>query len=84
MNAATVTDGMGWIGAVALPAAYGMLCFRRLLGETAIYQTLNIFGSLLLVINTGFHGDYPSARVNVIWIAMAIVSRMHGNREGSA
>jgi hypothetical protein len=59
MNAATVTDGVGWVGAVALLAAYRMLCFRRLLAETTIYQALNIFGSLLLVINTGFHGDYP-------------------------
>lgn len=84
MNAATVTDGLGWVGAVALLAAYAMVCFRRLSAESAIYQALNIFGSLLLVINTGFHGAYPSAAVNVIWIAIAIASRMHANRGNTA
>jgi hypothetical protein len=37
MNAEVVTDGMGWVGAVVLVAAYGMLCFRRLSAESAIY-----------------------------------------------
>jgi hypothetical protein len=56
MNAEVVAHGMGWVGAVALLAAYGMLCFCRLSAESAIYYALNIFGSLLLVINAGFHG----------------------------
>src|SRR5690348_1504459 len=76
---APVTEGRGWVGAVALLAAYAMLSFRRLSARSAMYQGLNIFGSFLLIINTGFHGAYPSATVNLIWIVIAIVSRLHAN-----
>jgi len=73
-------DALGWVGAVALLAAYAMLSFRRLSAQGAAYQGMNIFGSFLLIINTAYHHAYPSTAVNVVWIVIAVLSLLHANR----
>jgi hypothetical protein len=61
-------------GAAALLIAYAMVSHRKLEGDSATYQLLNISGSILLAANTIFYGSYPSTFVNLIWAAIAIVS----------
>jgi uncharacterized membrane protein YedE/YeeE len=67
-------DGIGWAGAAALLVAYAMVSSRKMEGDSAAYQFLNIFGSILLAINTVFYRAYPSAFVNLIWIGIAVFS----------
>ena len=76
-------DTIGWAGAVALLVAYAMVSSRRLEGDSAVYQLLNISGSLLLAANTIFYGSYPSTFVNLIWAAIAAVSVMRRKRISS-
>lgn len=80
---AALTDGLGWLGAAALVAAYAMVSFRRLSAESTIYQGLNVFGSFVLAINTVFLGAYSSAAVNIVWIVIALLSRALVNRNTS-
>src|SRR5205823_4275017 len=47
---------------------------KKLEGDSATYQLLNISGSLLLAANTIFYGSYPSTFVNLIWAAIAVFS----------
>jgi hypothetical protein len=65
-------DAIGWFGAVALLIAYAMVSHKKLEGDSATYQLLNISGSLLLAANTIFYGSYPSTFVNLIWAGIAI------------
>jgi len=74
-------DALGWVGAVALLAAYALLSFRSLSAQGAAYQGMNIFGSFLLIINTAYHRAYPSTAVNVVWIVIAVLSLLHANRK---
>ena len=67
-------DAIGWVGAVALLVAYAMVSHKKLEGDSAIYQLLNISGSLLLAANTIFYGSYPSTFVNLIWAGIAVFS----------
>ena len=76
-----VADALGWVGAVALLSAYALLSFRKLAAQGTTYQGLNIFGSLLLIINTAYHRAYPSTAVNVVWIVIAILTLLHANRK---
>ena len=69
-----LADALGWVGAVALLLAYALLSFRKLSAQSKTYQGLNIFGSFLLIINTAYHQAYPSTAVNVIWIAIAVLT----------
>jgi hypothetical protein len=67
-------DAIGWGGAIALLVAYAMVSSKRLEGNSAAYQLLNISGSLLLAANTIFYGSYPSTFVNLIWAGIAVFS----------
>ncbi|PYJ30167.1 MAG: hypothetical protein DME90_03850 [Verrucomicrobia bacterium] len=67
-------DAIGWVGAVALLVAYAMVSHKKLEGDSAIYQLLNISGSLLLAANTIFYGSYPSTFVNLIWAGIAVLA----------
>jgi hypothetical protein len=65
-------DAIGWVGAAALLVAYAMVSHKKLEGDSATYQLLNISGSLLLAANTIFYGSYPSTFVNFIWAGIAV------------
>ena len=67
----TLIDILGWFGAAALLIAYALISSRRVEGDSTPYQSLNIAGSILLMVNTIHYGAYPSAFVNLIWLAIA-------------
>lgn len=67
-------DLTGWLGALLLLGAYAAVSFHKLRPASLPYQALNAVGSIFLVINTIYYHAYPSAFVNVIWIAIALVA----------
>jgi len=72
MNNTIMIDVGGWIGAALLLIAYALVSTRRLVGDSTIYQLLNVSGSVLLIINSFFYGAYPSVGINIAWIAIAL------------
>ena len=74
MNSQLWFDVIGWVGAAALLVAYAMISHKKLEGDSAMYQLLNISGSILLAVNTIFYGSYPSTFVNLIWAGIAVFS----------
>jgi hypothetical protein len=74
MNNQIWFDAIGWLGAAALLVAYAMISSRKMEVHSALYQLLNIVGSLLLVANTIFYRAYPSSFVNLIWAVIAFFS----------
>jgi hypothetical protein len=73
-------DIIGWVGAVALLAAYGLVSAKRLEGNSVRYQLLNLLGGGLLILNSFYYGAYPSVGVNVVWIVIAIVTLLGRHR----
>jgi len=61
----------GWIGASALLIAYGLISAGRMTADERKYQGLNVFGCVGLIVNSTWYGAYPSAALNIIWIAIA-------------
>jgi drug/metabolite transporter (DMT)-like permease len=74
MNNHVWFDAIGWLGAALLLVAYAMISNRKFEGTSAVYQVLNIIGSLLLAANTIFYRAYPSSFVNLIWMGIAVFS----------
>ena len=74
MNSQLWFDAIGWVGAVALLIAYALVSSKRLQGDSAAFQLLNVGGSILLAANTIFYGSYPSTFVNLIWAGIAVIS----------
>lgn len=67
-------DIVGWIGAGALLFAYGAVSTGKIEAKSHVYQLLNMFGSIFLIVNTAYYQAFPSTFVNLIWIAIAVMS----------
>jgi hypothetical protein len=62
----------GWIAAVLILTAYGLLSAGKLTGKSVSYQVMNIVGAIGFVINTGYNGAIPSAALNVVWVGIGV------------
>ena len=72
MDNNVLIDIAGWVGVAALLVAYALVSTKRLAGDSAAYQLLNVFGSAVLIVNSYHYGAYPSVGVNVAWIGIGI------------
>ena len=77
---------VGWIGAVLILAAYGLLSAGKLDAKTPAYQWLNVVGAVGFILNSGWNGAWPSAALNVIWVGIGVVAlvRIFGKRPTAA
>lgn len=76
----TLIDLMGWLGAALLLLAYGLVSNRRLAGDSARFQLLNLSGGVMLAINSGYHGALPSVAVNAVWIVIGLAALLRARR----
>lgn len=67
-----IVDILGWIGSIALTIAYLLISRNKITAQTHLYQWLNLFGSLTLIVNSTYYGAYPSTFLNVVWVAIGI------------
>ena len=65
---------IGWAGAAGLLAAYALVSTKRITGDGAVFQGLNIAGGAALALNSAVNGAWPSAVLNVIWVAIGAVA----------
>lgn len=74
-------DIIGWAGALALLVAYALVSMKRLEGNAASYQWLNLIGGACLVANTAYYGAFPSTFLNLVWAAVAVATLLHVRRQ---
>ena len=67
-------EGAGWLGAALILLAYGLLSSGRLDGKSAVYQWMNVVGSVGVIINSGYNGAIPSVALNVVWMVIGFVA----------
>ena len=78
---------IGWVGAVSVLAAYLLLLHHRTSADSQLYLTLNFLGSGCLAVSTSVAHAWPSAAVNVIWLAFGIAPlvrvsvKLHARRQ---
>ena len=63
---------LGWIGSAAVLIAYGLISTGRVQGSSLFYHSLNLVGSICLIVNSGYYGAYPSTFVNAVWTLIAV------------
>lgn len=62
----------GWTGAISAVVAYGLVTMQRISPDSLLFQGLNIVGAGLLSVSASVHSAWPSAVVNVIWVAIGV------------
>lgn len=65
---------LGWLGAASLLLAYGLTSAGRLPPEGGRFQALNLVGAVALTVNSAYHGAWPSAALNVVWIVIGLAA----------
>ncbi len=46
----------------------------RLTGQSLVYQSMNVVGAAGFLINGWWHGAFPSAALNAIWLVIGIIA----------
>jgi hypothetical protein len=78
VSAVLFVDAVGWLAAFAMLVAYALVSSGRLHGRSAAFQALNLFGALGLGANAAYHGAWPSASLNALWIVVGVVALARG------
>ena len=76
---------VGWIAALLILAAYGLLTAGKLEAQSRAYQWMNVIGAAGFIVNSGWNEAFPSAALNVVWagIGLAALWRI-AKRKGSS
>lgn len=64
----------GWIGALLILGSYILVSLGKLSGQSRAYQWMNVVGAAGFVVNSGWHGAVPSTALNVVWMAVGLVT----------
>jgi hypothetical protein len=71
---AKLIEIMGWIGAIEVLLAYGLISMNKVDSKSLFFQLLNLTGGILLIVYTIHLKSYASAFVNIVWVLVAIIS----------
>lgn len=72
MSPKLLIDILGWTGSVLYLLAYALVSLKRTEGNSLLYQGMNIFAGILLVIYTFSLGAYATTGLNVAWAVIGI------------
>jgi hypothetical protein len=70
----TFIDIAGWTGAALILGAYGLISAGKMQPRSALYQWMNIVGAIALMLNSGWHGAWPSVGLNIVWLGIGVVA----------
>jgi hypothetical protein len=76
----TLIEVIGWIGALLILAAYGLISAGKLPGRSLSYQVMNVAGAMCLIVNSGWNGAMPSAALNVVWMCIGLFTILQHRR----
>ena len=67
-------ESVGWLGAVLILAAYGLLTAGKLNADSPAYHAANVIGALGFIANGWWHKALPSTVLNVIWAGIGLTA----------
>lgn len=68
MATTLLIDILGWMGSSLYLLAYALVSLRKVEGDSLLYQGMNIFAGVLLVIYTLSLGAYATTGLNAVWV----------------
>jgi hypothetical protein len=67
-------DILGWTGSTLYLLAYALVSLKKTEGDSLVYQGMNIFAGVLLVIYTLSVGAYATTGLNAVWVIVGLVT----------
>ena len=72
MTLATWVAIAGWLAALLILGAYGLLSFGKISPGSRLYQAMNIVGAAGFIVNCAYNNAWPSVALNVVWMGIAL------------
>lgn len=69
-----LVDILGWSGSILYLFAYALVSLKKTEGDSVLYQGMNIFAGILLVIYTLYLGAYATTGLNAVWVAVGLIT----------
>lgn len=63
---------LGWTGSILYLLAYALVSAKKTEGDSLLYQGMNIFAALLLVVYTLALGAYATTGLNAVWVLVGV------------
>ena len=73
-NTKFLIDILGWTGSILYLLAYALVSLKKTEGDSLLYQGINIFAGILLVVYTLALGAYATTGLNAVWIAIGLLT----------
>jgi len=68
----SVIEALGVLGAVLLLVAYWLVSSNRMPSNAQQSHFLNFAGASLIALNSGYHGAWIPAGLNVVWALLGV------------
>ena len=80
MTLPTFVSISGWMAALLILGAYGLLSFDKIKPSSWVYQAMNIVGAAGFIVNCAYNNAWPSVALNVVWIGIAFYALRRNRR----
>ena len=74
MDSKLLIDTLGWTGSVLYLLAYALVSAKKTEGDSVLYQGINIFAGVLLVVYTLALGAYATTGLNAVWVIIGVLT----------
>ncbi len=64
----------GWLGLAFILLAYALVSFERIESASMVFQIMNAFGAIGIIISSLSKKDYQPAVLNFIWLFIALIA----------
>jgi hypothetical protein len=72
MYAKFIIETLGWVGTVTYLIAYALVSLKKTEGDSVLYQGMNIFAGVLLVIYSLYLKAYATTGLNTVWALIGL------------
>lgn len=77
-------DILGWVGSVAVIAAYGLNSYQKIKSDSYLFLILNLIGGIFLIIYSYYYTAFANTFINVVWVIIAVPALIRLFRKKSA
>jgi len=70
----TLIQIAGWVGTFFIVFAYFLVSYKKVGGDSKIYQAMNLLGAIGVGVNVFHQHAWPAVALQIVWGIIAIIA----------
>ena len=70
----TLIQTAGWVGTFLIVFAYFLVSYKKVGGDSKIYQAMNLLGAIGVGVNVFHQQAWPAVALQIVWGIIAIIA----------